>query len=159
MRANGIRVSAPPTARSVYAGVPRFSPKNFASTRATPTLANWDGCRLKPRSAIQREGGDQQGPVDVIVEAAFEQRFLLCRRRGFPRVWILVVQVEVRRRRRQRTSFLLREERVEDVMRDRRGVRSVNAVLEKHDAGDLGLVARREEEEPAVVAQVLVALS
>ncbi len=41
-------VSTPPMARSVHVGAPRFSPKNLASTSATPTLANSDGCRLKP---------------------------------------------------------------------------------------------------------------
>ena len=39
-------------------------------------------------------------------------------------------------------------------MGDARGVATVDAVLEKHDAGDRRLVARREEHEPAVVAQV-----
>ena len=43
-------------------------------------------------------------------------------------------------------------------MRDRRGVGAVDAVLEEHHAGDLRVVARREEHEPAVVAQVLAAL-
>ena len=51
---NGMAVSRPPMARSVQAGSPRFSPKYLASTSATPTLANSDGCRLKPFSAIQR---------------------------------------------------------------------------------------------------------
>src|SRR5438094_703190 len=55
----------------------------------------------------------------------------------------------------QRAPFLLRKERIENVMRDERRVRAVYAVLEEHDAGDLGIVARREEHEPAVVAQVL----
>ena len=41
-------------ARSVQVGAPRFSPKNIASTSATPTLANSDGCRLKTPSGIQR---------------------------------------------------------------------------------------------------------
>ena len=41
------------------------------------------------------------------------------------------------------------------MLRDRRGVRAVHAVLEEHDAGNLRVVARREEHEPAVVAQVL----
>ena len=47
-------VSAAPIARSVHDGAPRFSPKNLASTSATPTLANSDGCRLKILSGIQR---------------------------------------------------------------------------------------------------------
>ena len=40
-----------------------------------------------------------------------------------------------------------------------RRVAAVHAVLEEHDAGDLRVVARREEHEPAVVAQVLVGLA
>jgi hypothetical protein len=60
---------------------------------------------------------------------------------------------------RQRPPFLLREERVEHVVRDRARRSAVNAVLEEHHAGDLGLVARREEHEPAVVAQILVGLA
>ena len=59
--ASGRHVSAPAIARSVQAGVPRFSPKNFASTSATPTLANSDGCRLNaaetnpsPRAHLDR---------------------------------------------------------------------------------------------------------
>src|SRR5438874_1953849 len=81
------------------------------------------------------------------------------RRRGgrFLRVWILVVEAQllVLRRRRQWFAVLLREERCEDVMRHRGGVRSVDAVLEEHDTGYFGVVARREEHEPAVVAQIL----
>jgi len=39
-------------------------------------------------------------------------------------------------------------------MRDTGGVAAVNAVLEEHNAGDLRIVFRREEHEPAVVTQV-----
>src|SRR6185312_7233825 len=72
------------------------------------------------------------------------------------RVGILVIeaQVLVRRRRRQRLAVLLGEERRQDVMRDRGGVGAVDAVLEEDDAGNLRVVARREEDEPAVVAVV-----
>ena len=66
-------------ARSVHDGAPRFSPKNLASTSATPTLANSDGCRLKtpernpaPRAHLHRaEEHDvdqqrQQADVDQV---------------------------------------------------------------------------------------------
>src|SRR5690348_2626175 len=55
------------------------------------------------------------------------------------------------RRRRQRPPFLLGEVGFENVLRHRGGVGAVDAVLEEHDAGDLRIVARREEREPAVI--------
>src|SRR5262249_60892243 len=42
----------------------------------------------------------------------------------------------------------------QDVVRHRRRIGPVEPVLEEHDAGDLRVVARREEDEPAVVAEV-----
>src|SRR5262245_46110055 len=80
-------------------------------------------------------------------------------RRAAARVGILVVQpqVLVRRRRRQRLAVLLGEVGRQDVVRDRGGVGTVNAVFEEDDAGDRRIVARREEDEPAVVPQILPA--
>src|SRR5271154_3831613 len=60
---------------------------------------------------------------------------------------------------RQRAAFPLGEERVENVMRHQRRIRAVHTVLEKHDTGNLGIVLRSKEEEPAVVAQVLAGLA
>jgi len=54
IRISGMRVSAPPMAMSIHVGDPRFSPKNLASTSATATLANSDGCRLTTFKRIQR---------------------------------------------------------------------------------------------------------
>ena len=57
---------------------------------------------------------------------------------------------------RQRPPFLLREVGLDHVLGDRRAEVAVLAVLGEDHAGDLRVVARREEHEPAVVAQVLV---
>ena len=54
----------------------------------------------------------------------------------------------------QRPAFLLGEVGVDDVLGDRRGQVAVLGVLGEDHAGDLRVVARREEHEPAVVAQV-----
>ena len=51
-------------------------------------------------------------------------------------------------------ALLLGEKRVQDVLRDGRRVRAMNAMLEEHHAGYLRIVARSEEDEPAVVAQL-----
>ena len=58
--------------------------------------------------------------------------------------------------RRQRPPFLLREVRLDDVLGDRRAEVAVLVVLAEDHAGDLRVVRRREEHEPAVVAQVAV---
>ena len=55
---------------------------------------------------------------------------------------------------RQRLAVLLGEVGLHDVLRDRRRGRAVLVVLAENDAGDFGIVARREEDEPAVVAEV-----
>src|SRR5919198_789625 len=57
--------------------------------------------------------------------------------------------------RRQLAPLFFREEGVENVMRHQRRIRTVHAVLEKHDSGNFRLVAGCEEYEPAVVAEVL----
>src|SRR5207237_9907549 len=54
-------------------------------------------------------------------------------------------------------AVLLREIRRQDVMRHGGGVRTVEAVLEEDHSGNRRVVARREEDEPAVVAQILAA--
>src|SRR6478672_12333994 len=95
-------------------------------------------------------------------EPSFDERhaLLTCCGRSAARHRILVVETHffVRRRWRQRTSVLLREKHIENVMRDGRRVRSMNAVLQEHDAGNRRMIARGEEHEPAVVAQVLPTL-
>ena len=58
--------------------------------------------------------------------------------------------------RRQRLAFLLRVIGRDDVLRDRRAEIAVLGVLGEDDAGEHGVVLRREEDEPAVVAQILV---
>ena len=63
-----------------------------------------------------------------------------------------------RRQHRQRPAFLLGEIGLDDVLGDRRGEEPCSPCSAKIDAGDLRVVARREEHEPAVVAQVLAAL-
>src|SRR6185503_15763494 len=57
---------------------------------------------------------------------------------------------------RQWLAVLFGEECFEHVFRDRRGPgAAMTAVFHEHDAGNLRVVAGREEDEPAVVAQVL----
>src|SRR5215208_5673784 len=60
-----------------------------------------------------------------------------------------------RRRRRQRIAELLRVERRQDVTRHPGSVGTVDAMFEEYHAGNLRVVAWREKDEPAVVAQVL----
>ena len=54
-------------------------------------------------------------------------------------------------------ALLLGEPRLHHVLRDRRGEVAVLGVLGEHDAGNGRILRRREEHEPAVVAQVAVA--
>ena len=61
MSPSGMSVRTPPITRSVHCGSPPFSPKNLASTSATPTLANSDGCRLNTLRKIQR-----RAPICVV---------------------------------------------------------------------------------------------
>jgi len=49
----------------------------------------------------------------------------------------------------------VRKERIEHVVRNRSsGIAAVAAVLGKYDAGNPRTVARREEDEPPVIAQI-----
>ena len=121
----------------------------------------------------EREHRGEQRPVDVEVEAPFEHQAIpryrppvgpaahVARvghvgrraRGGEPRFvgW----RGGCRRRQAAAAAFLLGEVGFDDVLGDRRGQIAVLAVLGEDDAGDLRVVARREEHEPAVVAQVL----
>src|SRR5512132_768264 len=78
--------------------------------------------------------------------------------RAATREGILVVetQIVVCGSRRERLPIVLGEIRVQDVVRERGRVRSVDAVLQKYDAGNLRVVTRCEEHEPAVVAEIAV---
>ena len=60
------------------------------------------------------------------------------------------------REHRQRLPFLLGVIGRDDVLRDRRAEIPVLGVLGEDDASDHGVVPRREEDEPPVVAQILV---
>src|SRR6516164_4360069 len=57
---------------------------------------------------------------------------------------------------RQRPAVLFREEGVENVVGHQCRIRSVNAVFQEDHPRNLRLIARRKEDEPAVVLQVLV---
>src|SRR4051812_34781091 len=62
-----------------------------------------------------------------------------------------------RHERWQRSPFLLREERLQDMPGNRRsGDSAVPAMLHEYDSGDLRVIPRREEYEPPVVPQILV---
>src|SRR3954453_8693280 len=71
------------------------------------------------------------------------------------RILVVESQLFVGRRGGQGLAVLGGEVRRKNVMRQRSRVRAVDAVFQEHDAGNLRVVARSEENEPAVVAQVL----
>ena len=99
----------------------------------------------------EREDGDEQRPVDVVVEAAFEHRLIRSERYGFRLGTIAGFGGS------GRPSFFAKN--VSSMCcATSAAFAAVDAVLEEHDAGNLRVVARREEHEPAVVAQVLVVL-
>src|SRR5687768_4923149 len=74
-------------------------------------------------------------------------------------IWIRLGRARRRNgsQRRKRAPFLLGEIRLDHVLGDRRAQVAVLVVLAEDDAGDLRVVARREEDEPAMVAQVSAA--
>ncbi len=112
----------------------------------------------------------QQQPVDVKEQAAFEHGFNVERwtqqpSRGRTDVRPTGVarddrrrRAGLRRQRRQRTAFLLGEIGFHRVLGDWGAQIPVFGVLGENHAGDLRLVVRREEHEPAVIADVHLAL-
>ena len=129
-----------------------------ASARAGRMMSGQSRCGSSRRSTIIRRASREEWRRGAAVAGRSRRR-----RRGRPQAPARPARRRAARRarrcagrgqHRQRQAVLLGEERLHHVLGDRRGRRAVLAVLGEDHAGDLRIVTRREEHEPAVVAGV-----